>query len=318
MWLPYGPLGANRKYVILTLLLLAALYALVPQLGEFRSSWGLLRHPDAVWTGTAIIFTVATYFAAAMTYLLLAFKPLVYSRTVVVELAATFINRLLPAGIGALGFNYAYLRRMRHTGTQAASVVAVNNLLGVVGHLLLLVASLAILPNHSFGALQHDHSLHIVVGFAVVGLVTIVVIAVIFGKQHLEKAITAILRNLAHYWKRPYSLILALLNSMFLTACNVLCLWCSATAVGIHVPLIAALLIFSFGVTAGTATPTPGGLGGFEAGLTAGFIAYHAGTPSALAAALLYRLVSYWLPLLAGVPALIACQRHGWFLADAG
>ena len=45
-----------------------------------------------------------------------------------------FINRLLPAGIGAMGVNYLYLRKNKNTKIQAASVVAINNLLGGIGH----------------------------------------------------------------------------------------------------------------------------------------------------------------------------------------
>jgi uncharacterized protein (TIRG00374 family) len=57
---------------------------------------------------------------------------------------------------------------------------------------------------------------------------------------------------------------------------------------------------------------TPGGLGFVEAGLTATLTV--AGTPAAMAstATLAYRLVSYWLPLIAGVPAyLLFAWRYG-------
>jgi uncharacterized protein (TIRG00374 family) len=97
---------------------------------------------------------------------------------------------------------------------------------------------------------------------------------------------------------------------MTLTLFNVLCLLCCLSALGIHLPFVIVLLVFSFGVGAGAATPTPGGLGGFEAGLTAGFVAYHVGSSSALAAALLYRLISYWLPLIFGAVAFTICQKQ--------
>jgi uncharacterized protein (TIRG00374 family) len=57
---------------------------------------------------------------------------------------------------------------------------------------------------------------------------------------------------------------------------------------------------------------TPGGLGFVEAGLTATLVV--SGVPAGIAATatLAYRLVSYWLPLLAGVPAyLLFARRYG-------
>ena len=57
---------------------------------------------------------------------------------------------------------------------------------------------------------------------------------------------------------------------------------------------------------------TPGGLGFVEAGLTATLTVSGIQAAAASAATLAYRLVSDWLPLLAGIPAyLVFRQRHG-------
>src|SRR5438046_390791 len=105
-----SPMLPGRRQVLLILLTVAALYVLVPQLGDFRSSWHLLRHPAPVWVLAAGLFTMLTYLAAAGTYKLLAFQNLRYGQLILIQLAAMFVNRLLPTGIGAVGANYAYLR----------------------------------------------------------------------------------------------------------------------------------------------------------------------------------------------------------------
>jgi uncharacterized protein (TIRG00374 family) len=64
-------------------------------------------------------------------------------------------------------------------------------------------------------------------------------------------------------------------------------------------PDLAALAVVQMvGNTVGTAAPTPGGLGAVEAALTAGVTAI--GTPAAVAvpAVLLFRIISFWLPIL--------------------
>jgi uncharacterized membrane protein YbhN (UPF0104 family) len=308
-------LRPNRRYLLLAVVLLLALYVLLPQFGGFQSSWHLLRRPVPSWTAAAVGLTVLTYLAAAVTYCLLAFRPLAYGRVVLVQLAAMFINRLLPGGIGALGANYAYLRRARHSPSQAAGVVAVNNLFGALGHGLLVAGTLAVFPGSMAIPPGHSRSAGFVVRLSVGLAVLLAILVLVFGRQKFASKAAEVRAQLLSYRRRPWRLPAALLSSMLLTLCNVLCLACCALALGVHLPFAAILLVFSFGIGAGTVTPTPGGLGGFEAALAAGFIAYHVAGPAALAAALLYRLVSYWLPLPAGAAAFIICQKRQLFSA---
>src|SRR6185312_13818748 len=116
-------LSPDRRQLALVALAVVALYVLLPQLGDFRSSWHLVSHPRPGPSLLALIFSFATYLAAAGTYCLLAFRPLHFGRTAGVQLAAMFVNRLLPAGIGALGANYLYLRHERHKEAPAAAMV---------------------------------------------------------------------------------------------------------------------------------------------------------------------------------------------------
>lgn len=260
-----------------------------------------------------------TYLAAAATYYLLAYHKLRYSQTILVQLAATFINRLLPAGIGALGANYAYLRHRRHSRVEAGSVVAVNNLLGFTGHALLLTLALVLAPasQPSWLALTGNKSGRFWLLTAVVVILLLLTGVFLRNRGRYKQASRAITRSLSAYRRRPGRLLAALTSSVLLTGCNIVCLLLCADALGLTLPFTAILLTFTFGVSLGTATPTPGGLGGFEAGLVAGLIAYHVDSSSALATALLYRLISYWLPLALGALALIICQRRGLFNAAA-
>lgn len=304
----------NRRYLLLVFLLALALYVLVPQLGAFKSSWQLLGESVPGWTALAIALTALTYLSGAMTYYLLAIKPLKYGSTVLVQLAAMFINRLLPAGLGAIGANYAYLRRHRHTGTQAGTVVALNNLLGLVGHALLVFFAIVILSGRQASLTpNYGHAAGSAVKVAVLAMLVVVGLGVLFGRRRFRRQVAKLRLQILSYRRRPGRLAAALLSSMTLTMANILSLWACALAVGVHPSPITVLLVFTFGVGTGTVTPVPGGLGGYEAGLTAGFIAYGTAAPAALAAALLYRLVSYWLPLGFGALAFIVSRQRQMF-----
>lgn len=311
---PKNTIAIDRRQVVVALLFILALYVLLPQFSSFRDSWHLLGHLNINWALSAVGLVLATYLFAALTYLLLAFHRLRYHEVIVVQFAATAINRLLPAGIGALGANYAYLRHRRHNATQAATVVAVNNLLGIIGHTLIVIMALFLASDYSRHlAAGSEHKIKVTLE-AALGIVLVGLIAgLIFGRNRFKQALTRIGGQIRVYKQRPHRLGGALVSSMILTLGNILCLYSCMMALGIQLPFIVIVLIFTFGLSTGTVTPTPGGLGGFEAGLVGGFVAYHVSSASALAITLLFRLVSYWLMLLIGMLAFIVSQQRHLF-----
>lgn len=302
---------AVRRNLIVLVLLLAALYVVVPKIHGFGSSAATLRRASAQPTLTALLAVVLAFLFAAFTYYLLALRPLRYGRTLVVQLANLLVNRVVPAGLGGLGLNYEYLRTNKHTAAQAVSVVTLNNLFGFLGNLLLLQSLLAVTTEHSTPKVNISAPsglvLAIAAALAVLGAIAWHLPPL---KRQTRHFLADLGRSLLEYRRRPQRLGLALLSSMALTLGNVLGFYFACHAVGVKVSLLSAGLIQSFGVAVGTAVPTPGGLGGVEASLVAGLVAAGISRSPALAAALLFRLLSYWLPLIIGAVALAITQKR--------
>jgi uncharacterized protein (TIRG00374 family) len=76
---------------------------------------------------------------------------------------------------------------------------------------------------------------------------------------------------------------------------NIACLAVAIVAVGSPVPWSALILAWGVGVAAGSFGLTPGGLGIVEPALAAALVAAGVLAPEALAAVLVYRLISFWL-----------------------
>lgn len=305
----------QRKQIVILLVMLVGLYILLPQLGLFKHSLHLLGDATPRDLGYAAGATVVTYLAASGTYCLLAFKKLRYWRTFLVQLAAMFVNRLLPAGIGGIGANYEYLRHSKHTTSQAGSVVAANNLLGLFGNALLVV--IVIVGFHSqLPALQFVNSNNgKTVLVAIIVLAALVFFLFLYKKLRLrlQKLALGVLRQLANYRQRPMRVLVALATSLSLTLGNVAGLYFCSQSLHGGLSFVPILLIFTLGIALGTATPTPGGLGGVEAGMVAGFIAYNVPSSQALAIVLAYRLITYWIPLIIGGTAFAFVQHRGYF-----
>jgi uncharacterized membrane protein YbhN (UPF0104 family) len=85
-------------------------------------------------------------------------------------------------------------------------------------------------------------------------------------------------------------------------------LWAAFHAFGHSPPLTVILMGYLIGQLGGL-LPLPGGLGGIDGGLIGTLIVY--GTPAAVTAAavLLYRVILFWLPLLAGAVAFVSLRR---------
>jgi uncharacterized protein (TIRG00374 family) len=68
--------------------------------------------------------------------------------------------------------------------------------------------------------------------------------------------------------------------------------------------------VYLTGATLGSIIPTPGGLGAVEAALTAGLTAAGVPGPVAISAVLLFRLMTFWLPVPLGWAALNYLERR--------
>jgi uncharacterized protein (TIRG00374 family) len=109
--------------------------------------------------------------------------------------------------------------------------------------------------------------------------------------------------------QQPVKLAQGLGGAFLLTVAYILCLDASIRALGGAVPLASVALVYLTGNAIGSLMPTPGGLGAVEAALSAGLTA--AGLPgaTAISAVLLFRTLTFWLPVPVGWAALGYLQR---------
>jgi uncharacterized membrane protein YbhN (UPF0104 family) len=293
-----------RFLATLTLLVLA-LYLFKTHADILRQSLRALDHAEFDWLLAALLLTGATFILAAAIYTALALKPLRYPSTLLVELASAFTNRLLPAGLGSLGLHGLYLYKQKHSAAQATAIVSVNNLLGITAHLFLLTLLICLRPEilHRFRTnIFHIQPWYVVVAILLLGLLGLV--------PPVRSKLVGFGNNLLVSFRaiRSRRVAVAMVLALLLTVTYTLILFCAAWSLKINLALPEIFVIFSLGMLAGTATPTPGGLVGAEAGLFAGFVAYGVNAPAAGAAVLLYRLYTYWLPLLPGAVTLLVVR----------
>jgi uncharacterized protein (TIRG00374 family) len=80
----------------------------------------------------------------------------------------------------------------------------------------------------------------------------------------------------------------------------IFCLVASIRAFGESTEFVTVAFIYLAGATLGSLAPTPGGLGAVEAVLVAALTAGGLSAGTAISVTLLYRLATFWLPVIPG------------------
>jgi undecaprenyl-diphosphatase len=298
----------SRKHYLLggSLVILAAigLYGVLPRFGDFSDSVTALQgaNKSLVVAAAAVALTSTAF--SALVYKIISVRSIGYGNTLLVQLAGLFINRIVPAGIGGLSLNFMYLRSRKHTVAQASTIVALNNSIGFMGHAVLAVVLFALNPASFTSVHWSGRWLWMVAVVAVIVSIALLILWRSHRPQLRAWKLTA-----RFYSRHPGRLVAGIGVSSLLTLASVVSLWLCCLALDIHIGVFTLFVIFTFGIAAGTATPTPGGLGGIEAALVAGMVTQHVPAATALAAVLLFRLVTYWLGLAIGAGALVAVSR---------
>jgi uncharacterized protein (TIRG00374 family) len=297
------------RQIVFVALTLVALYVIVPQLDQFAYAFQAAKSANIsllICAGIAIMGAVS---AAAMVYVCLAFKPIKYSQSLLVQAAGMFVNRLLPAGIGGMGLSADFLYRHGHSLSKAGTIVLINNVLTSLGHLTLLLGAIIFLNVEL--PVFHTPEGHTWL-FGIIALLIVVAFGLLLSKfkKMLRQFIKDLGKSLAMYRTHKSKLLGAYVFALGNTLGHTSAIALSMFAFGLDLSPFIALVVLTGGVAAASVTPTPGGIVGSEAGLTAVLVAYGVETGTALAVALSYRLVSYWLPLLPGAVAFWFAQKQ--------
>lgn len=268
------------------------------------------------WVAAAVAFSALSYFAAAMS--LLGFVPerVPFLRTVLAQVAGSFVKIVAPAAVGGVALNTRFLQRSGVRPGLAVASVGASQLFGLGAHVLLLL---------SFGYLTGTErtasftpSRTVIAGLLTVAVLVLVVTAIPFLRKfvstRLRSLFAGVVPRMLDVLQRPVKLLTGIGGMLLLTGVFVMCLDASIRAFDNgNQPLSYASIavVFLAGNALGSAAPTPGGVGAVEGALTFGLIV--AGVPKEVAApaVLLYRMMTLWLPVLPGWFAFNHLTRRG-------
>jgi glycosyltransferase 2 family protein len=288
----------------------AAVYLLAGQLASAHLG-NLLRSANWRWSIAALGLSAVTYLGAAWSLSGFVLERLSLARTCLVQVAGSFVTLVTPAGAGGVALNIRYLRRSGVSAADAAASVSASQVVTFALHITLLVVFAAISGTAQDRSLRPPEW----VFFVLAGLVAagLAVLATPPGRRLLRIRIAPmighVIPRLLDVAQQPAKLAQGIGGTLLLTTAYILCLAASARALGASVPLASIAVVYLTGSALGSIVPTPGGLGAVEAALSAGLTA--AGLPgaTAISTVLLFRTLTFWLPVPVGWGALGYLQR---------
>jgi putative heme transporter len=325
----------RRKLIIRGLLMLltgVSLYLLAPSLIETFSSWRSLAEISPLWLGVMAVFAAAS-FVALWEVQRIALGTSSWFAIGTSQLAANAFGRIVPGGAATAGA--LQYRLLLQSGIPSARVAS-----GITAASLLLFAALLALPILSLpailGGLRVDPGLErgAYLGGGTFVLMAVAGFVLVRWDRPLELLGRAVQWLLNHIRRRRPPLddvperlrherdsLVAVFGAHWLmTALAVVGRWgfdymtlvAALAAVGAEVDPSLVLLAYVIASFLSMIPITPGGLGFVEAGLTGTLALAGVSGGEAVVATFAYRLVSFWLPLPAGLGAyFIARRRYG-------
>ena len=323
----------RRRLIVRVLALAVAalcLYLLAPTIGEVFSAWRRLGQVHPAWMVPAVLCAVAS-FACIWVVQAVALGTRDWFAVITSQLAANAFNRVTPGG-GATG------TALQATMLSTAGIDAARAATALTAQSLLSTASLVALPVFCIpfviAGTQIPHGLiaSIWIGIPVFVLMVVIGLSVFafdaplrrlgcwiaairrrLGKRaidgvelgaHLLQSRDAILREIGPRWKIAVGV--SVLRWLFEYGVIVSTLY----GLGTRPDPALTLLAFAAASVLGLLPFTPGGLGFVEVGLTGTLALAGVSGGNALVTTLVYRLLTFWLPLPIGAAAWFAFRRR--------
>jgi uncharacterized protein (TIRG00374 family) len=324
VWRRYARSGA------LLLVTGVSLYLLLPSLVAVFSSWRSLSHLNWYWTALALLSEVAS-FVSLWALDRIALHENSWFVVASAQLSGNTVGRIVPGGgATATAFAVGMLRRAGAEVGETAAALAASTSLQIATRLAL---PLLALPAIVGGApVSHSLVMSAYLGIAVLLLLDVAgILAFAFDEplalagRGLQWTLNRTIRrrrklaDLAQTLLAERDFVRSAIGERWKTAVlaaagntgfDYLALLCALRAVGAEPR--PSLVLFAYAATGLLALIpfTPGGLGFVEAGLVGTLTLAGVAPQEAIVATLVYRLVSFWLPIPAGGAAYFVFRRR--------
>ncbi len=241
---------------------------------------------------------------------------LAFVRTNQIMFAQGFLNRFTPANAGGMALRARYLQREGVTLNVGAAAVGLSSAASGVVQAAFIVVFLV------WGGASDELSRFSFPSVTKVLMVVLVVAAAIgivalsgWGRRtiipRVRESLGPAVASFADLARQPTKLVQLFGGAALTKAATIVAFAGCVSAFGVDLGFARIGALYMVANTVGAAVPTPGGVGGLEAALTAALISGGVDPAKAGAIVLVFRLFTFWLPTIPGWVCLQRAQRTG-------
>ncbi len=306
-----------KPRTVLTLVALGlAFYVLIPQLADVSGVLSELRHAEWSWALWAVAASALTYVAAAIGLMGSVPGRIPFLGTFATQLAGSFVNRITPARVGGIATNVRFLQKQGVDLPVASSSIGLQQLAGLLMHVTLSFLFLVWAGRSGVQAIDFLPSGQtVLVGLTAVLALSGLLFLLPWGRKILRKRVLPILRRsgrgIAEVARRPLKLLELFGGSAILTLAYIAAFVFAIEAFGGDLSIASIGVVYLVGSAVSSVAPTPGGIGAVEAALIAGLTAVGLDREIAVPAVFLFRIATFWLPIVPGWLMFLVLQRRG-------
>lgn len=295
------------RYLLMGFLLAAAIYILLPQLADVPRMVETVRSADWRWLAAVLATSVLTYVGAGLGLAGATPGRVPPGQAGAVALASSFVATVTPPGVGHVALNLRYLQKRGLPAAVAVSASTAKEAMVVLAHLVLLVVFAVWVGRTGVlaGELQRLPPVGVLLAIAGgtlagVGLVLVVPRVRTWLRASVAPAVRSSMTAMGAVLRTPGKVAMLVGGVTLLPLGYAACLYASTQAFGGGAAFGAVAVVYLTAGTLASAAPTPGGLGAVEAVLLAALTGIGIPAPQALASVFLFRLATFWLPILPG------------------
>jgi undecaprenyl-diphosphatase len=293
----------NATNLLMAIGTLVAVFALLGQVGSVSDLWNTLKGADIWWLVLALVVSLLTNFATAVSLLGTVPIGLPLVRTAEVQLSMSFSNLAVPA-VGGMA---AQIRFLQKQGLDLASAVASGGLLATVGNvvacLLLFVVAVWLSPKaFSLGNIPTDNLASVLL---IAGVILVIALALGLGVPRLRKLVVPPVKSaMSTIWealRSPRRVALLMIGNIANALMYGFVMLACIRAFGGDINFW-SLLTVNIGVgTIASLVPIPGGGTAVSSvGMSGALVAFGLSTEVAVAAVLADQLVTSFIPAIPG------------------
>jgi len=290
-----------------------ALWVLLPQIARSGDLWTRVTQAHLGWVAVAMLASFMTYVATAISLMGACPSDVRFLPTLVAQVACSFTNRITPGNVGGMALNVRFLTSEGASTTTAMASVGLSSLAGGIAHAVLIVFAVAWAGSEGFKGVSMPEPRTIAITGGIVVAVVGFGLAIPKLREFLRGRVRSQLRQsmseMAELAGQPLKLVMLFGGSTAVTVANTVALYAGVRAFGVAPAVATVAVVYLAGSAVGSAAPTPSGLGALEAAVVAGLVATAVPESAAVAGVLLFRLATFWIPILPGWLCFVGLQR---------